>query len=462
MNKLLYDDIDTDIATILRDVDIDKDMTNYMAHDKMMHTNTLNYIITHMNIHDASNTIIINHSINNTMGTTYSDTDNAIITAYANKYKPLYNNIISNINHDNFIEALLNGMYVIRINQHWGNYDFTATIENYMKMYPKMITLLMRNLRGLYIYECTDAVLSKCESITELNIFCGTATTCEPFAKSLKKLYVDFGTESENDITDDGLSKCTNIEVLHASGNNKITKCDAFSQTLRELCVSWDNIYCTIDDYGIRLCRNIEKLYAHYNELITTCEPFSKTLKTLSASGLCGISDDGLRKCIAIECLDVSRNMKITTCEPFARTLRHLIATNRCGITNERLRICRSIEILIVDDNDKITTCDPFAKLLRVLSVRKNICGIGDVGLRLCKNIRYMFADGNDGITSCKLFAKSLRMISAGGSCGICDEELKLCPNIKDVYACGNPRINMGQMDLYKMCECRSRYCRLN
>jgi len=470
MHKLLYEN-NTDITTILRDVDINMNIDIYIgndisyhqklptdnianyvtAHDKMMHTNTINNIVKYSNIdHDASNMIIINHTINNKPKTPYDVhiNDDDIITAYANKYKPLYNNIISNIKHDKFMDALLNGMCVTKIQFYMSDcrvtddsvgveyYNFDDAMNEYMKLHPVVITSLLRNLRGLGTYRCADAGLLLCESITELKIRDGI-TTCEPFAKSLKILHADLGDPGDCNMTDDGISKCTNIEVLYACGNYKITTCDPFSQSLRELDVSMDECYCSINDHGIRLCRNIEKLNARCNEYITTCEPFAKTLRILSAAysrlqSLGGIADEGLRKCFRIERLDVSNNMKITTCKPFARTLRHLVAQYQCGISDAALRICTGIKILIVDDNNKITTCNPFAKSLKILSANGN-SGITDDGLRLCKNIRYLFADDNERITSCKPFSRTLQMISAKKSCGICDEELKLCPNIKYV-----------------------------
>jgi len=476
MYKLLYDDVYTNITTILRDVDINMNIddsyypklptdniANYVsAHDKMMYTNTINHIIKYSNIdHDASNMIIINHTINDNKPKTPYDVninDDDIITAYANRYKPLYNNAISNIKHDKFMNALLNGMCVTKIQFYMSYcritdvgidtlcYNFDDVMNEYMKLHPVVITSLLRNLRGLDTSRCMDAGLLLCESITELKIYDGI-TTCEPFAKSLKILHADISNNpGDCNMTDDGISKCTNIEVLYASGNNKITSCDPFSESLRELHVLMDEAgWCGMNDHGIRLCKNIEKLYAADNTNISTCEPFAKSLRILSASysylqSLGGISDEGLQKCFWIERLDVTNNMKITTCKPFARTLRHLVAQHPYGITDVALRICTGIEILIVDGNNKITTCNPFAKSLKVLSANYE-CGITDDGLRLCKNIRYLFANWNERITSCKPFSQCLRMISAEYTCGICDEELKLCPNIKYINACNNPKM---------------------
>ena len=448
MEDLLYAN-KTEISTILRDVDIkmniDNDISNHpkhikvqsekdyiMFHDKMLHSDTLNYIVEHPKL-GVCDIMIINHKITD---------ESMIMEAYANKYNVLYNNKITNILYPQFVEALLNGMNVTKM-----EYYDTDELIKYMKKYPKIMLPLLQNLRELYTdkyryeYENTmDEILSICKSIIELSIYCNIPT-CDPFAKLLKVLhaYNEFGYRSNT--TDDKISKCVNIEVLYASGNKRITKCDPFSGSLRELHAAYDESgWCGITDDGIRLCRKIEKLHADDNGKITTCEPFAKTLKILSAVGLCGITDDGLRKCIGIECLNISENDKITTCEPFARTLCHLIAESRCGITDAGLRMCTCIEILIVDKNDKITTCKPFAKSLRVISAMDN-SGITDVGLRLCKNIKYLIADENERITSCEPFATSLRMISIGGSCGICDKELVLCPNIKYMNTYKNSKI---------------------
>ena len=444
MEDLLYDN-KTEISTILRDVDIDNDihsdgvpnlpknLSKYiMLHDKMQHSNTLKYIIEQLKT-DVCDIMIINHKITD---------ESMIMEAYANNYNVLYNNKIRNILYPPFVKALLNGMNVRKI-----EYYDTDELIKYMKKYPKIMLPLLQNLRGLYTdkyryeYENTvDEILSLCESIIELSIYCNIPS-CDPFAKSLKVLHAYNKSGYRSNITDEKISKCVNIEVLYASGNKRITKCDPFSESLRELHASCDESgWCGITDDGMRLCRKIEKLHADDNGDITTCEPFAKTLRILSAIGLCGITNDGLRKCIGIECLNISENDKITTCEPFARTLCHLIAESRCGITDAGLRMCTCIEILIVDKNDKITTCKPFAKSLRVISAMDN-SGITDVGLRLCKNIKYLIADENERITSCEPFATSLRMISIGGSCGICDKELVLCPNIKYMNTYKNSKI---------------------
>jgi len=458
MDILLYENTCPDTSVILRDIDInthiDIDPTNntkshILAHDKLMHTDTLNHIINNKYAdHDASAIIIINHTLdkNADSTTTFADRCNSfqIITAYANGYKPLYNNIISDIRTDKFMDALLNGMHVTELNHMWYHDNFNDIINKYMKLHPTTMSSLLGNLRTLKTYKCANAISSMCKSITELETYDGT-TTCKPFKKTLKILHANSYIIRECKMSDNGLRTCKNIEVLHAMANNRISTCDPFSKTLRELCVSThDDCICSIDNRGIRLCKNIERLYAWDNDRITTCEPFAKSLKVLSAGESCCISDDGLRHCFGIEYLDASRNENITTCEPFARTLRKLEVRGSCGITNDALRVCTQIEMLNVDYNDKITTCDPFARSLIVLSARcdeTERCGITDDGLRLCKNIRYLFADDNDKITSCKPFAANLRMLSARGSCGIRDEERKLCPNITNMYTYGNPKI---------------------
>jgi len=437
---ILYENKNTvDIQTLLRDTNINADITTtVLTHDKLMDACALDRIMTGMNVnHDTLPTIIINHTLNKNNNT-------AIIDAYANQYHPLYNNIVSNIAHPKFIDAVTNGMHVTEIRHTPFHTD--TIINELLQTHPTIISSVMQNLHALTMHDCTDAILSMCNSITKLklNITSGI-TTCNSFAKTLKILHA-YGT---SDIGDDGLSLCTNIEVLHATANGKITTCDSFSQTLRVLYVSTNrDAPSGINDYGIRLCTNIEKLYACGNEYITTCAPFAKSLKLLSAPGSCAITDSGLRQCIFIQDLNISGNMNITTLAPFARSLRRLLADRRCGITNHSLRICNSIEILSVDYNDRITTCAPFAKSLRVLSANCYHddsyglqCGMTDDGLRLCTNIRYLFADNNSKITTCKPFADILRMVSAKKGCGISDDALKVCTNIKNKDTRGNPNI---------------------
>ena len=305
-----------------------------------------------------------------------------------------------------------------------------------------------------------DNALSSCTNLVELNAELNyKITTCAPFAKSLKILRANMHSVGHGDmrkiccekncgITNDGLSQCTNIEILHATDNVRITTCAPFANTLKKLNA---NGCCGITDDGLSTCTKIQQLCAVGNIGITTCAPFSNTLTMLLAGadnyGLCGITDAGLSLCSNISNLDAHCNQYITTCEPFARSLKKLNASNRiavnilCGISDAGLSLCCAIRELYANYNPKITTCAPFAKSIKILSASGETCGIADTGLTDCIKINKLFADNNPKITTCASFAKTLTILGANDYCGINDEGISRCTSITTLYASNNPKI---------------------
>ena len=302
----------------------------------------------------------------------------------------------------------------------------------------------------------TDDSLKLCTNIEILHATDNLRiTTCTPFAKSLKILYADGEWCA---ITDDGLLSCTTLQQLYVSDNAGITTCAPFANTLTILYAKNDK--GGIVDAGLSLCTMICELNASNNSKITTCAPFAKSLKILHAFERCGISDAGLSNCIAIEKLWVWDNPKITTCKPFARTLNMLDAHNNSGIDDKGLSHCASIIRLSAASNPKITTCDPFAGTLRELNAANmmghdrygnsriyDICGIGDAGLKMCNNIRDLCVYNNPKITTCVPFARTLHVLQASADCGISNDGLQSCYSLKYVITNGNPKINKDYIE---------------
>jgi len=266
-------------------------------------------------------------------------------------------------------------------------YSFTKSLKILTILSPDFFDtlLLRRNIMdtiSLPWYDSPiDAILSQCDAIEELyapNIRY-MMTTPQMFAKSLKVLDAS---GFRNGINDEWLEMCTSITELNADHNSGITTCDPFAKSLKKIrCID----ACGIGDDGLRTCTNIVALCADHNKKITTCAPFANSLETLSARVTCGISDDGLKMCTAITKLVAHCNHKITTCVPFANTLTVLYAGSDCGIGDKGIKTCYYIEHLDACDNPRITTCVPFSRSLKYLNAVN--CGITTTGIRSCKLI---------------------------------------------------------------------------
>jgi len=139
-------------------------------------------------------------------------------------------------------------------------------------------------------------------------------------------------------ITDSGLRSATQLVMLNAWRNSKITTVAPFGATLRELDASSTDVgilaeTCGITDSGLCNATQLVKLNAEGNSKITTVAPFASTLRDLGARYACGISDSGLRYATQLVKLKASSNSKITMVAPFGSTMRELNATENCGIT---------------------------------------------------------------------------------------------------------------------------------
>jgi len=170
------------------------------------------------------------------------------------------------------------------------------------------LTRIPSTITNLYISDSsiTDSMLLQCKKVRMLNIYQNDKiTTCNPFAKSLREVVLS----SFTGITDVGLALCKNIKILFVSGNSNISTCEPFAKSLRKLDAEYAS---AINDDGIKLCTNLRELYASHNKNITTCKPFAKSLKILAAHGSCGICDAGLRSCVNLKFVTSTNNMKIT------------------------------------------------------------------------------------------------------------------------------------------------------
>jgi len=353
---------------------------------------------------------------------------NAILELYI---VPSTKHAMLTINHtsrDNIVEIYACGSV----------YNLVYNYDMGMCPYDRLVAAISRGLivRNIVVYPYVkDSYIRSCTSVVRATIYWEfKITSFAPFEKSLRDLWI----ESSKWVGDDVLRNCTQIEILNARDNRRVTTCKPFANTLIKLVVSGE--YCGMCDDGLVTCHNIRELYACDNAKITTCAPFAKTLVRLNARWSCGINDAGLKSCFSIKILNASNNPKITTCAPFAKSLIVLYAPDSSGINDAGLSSCYSITELCAGNNPNITTCAPFAKsLISLIATGK--CGIADTGLSLCESIITLVACYNSKITTCAPFAKSLKYLRATFNCGINDTGLKLCSSIEEFYVYNNPKI---------------------
>ena len=405
IRKLLYDDdVTIDNQTLLSDLDMDA--TSFFISkvgeiiddhkiifsddisasdilticDKLALRDTIDKIFTHDNISAIPYaSLIINHSLS----------DDALIKLYAKPHTYTYNLLYGCIHYNTFKR---------RYSLKHGHRIFRNATRN--------------GLRVANIYAGDEFIdddhIQYCTSLTTLTIHDTDRkiTTCAPFAKSLKVLYI-YG----NIFNDEILQSCTSIVELYAGNNRGVTTCAPFANSLKVLDASHN---CGIGDDGLASCHFIKNLIAYNNIKITTCEPFANSLEILKASGNCGIADIGIVSCHNIKRLHAYDNPKITTCVPFAKSLKMLSASYDCGINDNSIASCYSLECLMANNNPMITTCAPFARSLKHLFAIGVRCGITTKEVLLCKFLVKLYSDGNDKIDRSKIRLPSDNISKSG------------------------------------------------
>jgi len=177
---------------------------------------------------------------------------------------------------------------------------------------------------------CDDGLYSRMQqfNISELNAnYNRRITTCKTFAKSLKILHACCNIPSNKNgyncgIGDYGLRLCTSITELYARHNYGITTCAPFAHSLRKLSIPFGS---GIRNEGLRLCMSITDLNVSCNPRAISCDPFANTLRILDVSwrihrithGMvyyksCGTGDEELRLCRSLTYLDARDNRRIT------------------------------------------------------------------------------------------------------------------------------------------------------
>ena len=159
-------------------------------------------------------------------------------------------------------------------------------------------------------------------------------------------------------LTDEILKAYSNVEMLNASNNPKITNLSEGKIILKNLKKLDASDYCGITDEGIKDLDLVE-LCASYNLKITNVNEgkvILKNLKKLEAGNDCGITDEGIKNLDLAE-LCASNNPKITNVsggEVILKNLKILYADGKCGISDEGIKGL-SLVTLYSMDNEKIT-----------------------------------------------------------------------------------------------------------
>jgi len=104
-------------------------------------------------------------------------------------------------------------------------------------------------------------------------------------------------------VNNKNIKLCRTLEefIVHDSDRVLVTTCEPVAKTLRKLTTSG------MGNSGLRLCTGLVDLNVDDNICVTTCEPFAESLRILSAQGRCTIGTTGLQLCTRIESLNASK-----------------------------------------------------------------------------------------------------------------------------------------------------------
>ena len=173
-------------------------------------------------------------------------------------------------------------------------------------------TLNILNLDDTY---ANNHNIKMCTRLKKLITYTSNITSCDHFAAHLVIL-------NAHGIGDYGLRLCTSITELYARHNYGITTCAPFAHSLRKLSIPFGS---GIRNEGLRLCMSITDLNVSCNPRAISCDPFANTLRILDVSwrihrithGMvyyksCGTGDEELRLCRSLTYLDARDNRRIT------------------------------------------------------------------------------------------------------------------------------------------------------
>jgi len=133
----------------------------------------------------------------------------------------------------------------------------------------------------------------------------------------------------------------TKLKILNVSHNPYITTCEPFAKTLRELYI--DGEMCGVDNDGMMLCDKLRVLSINYNRRISDCNSSGKTLVELYAHNS-DLRDWGLSSCTRLKYLDPTYSRNITECAPFAKTIKYVATYEKIYISNAKLLLCKKLE----------------------------------------------------------------------------------------------------------------------
>jgi len=291
-----------------------------------------------------------------------------------------------------------------------------------------------------------DAMIKNLQNISHLDCTNNsTITSCNHLGNALKILVAN----GNSGIGDAGIASCKGIVELRCNRNTKITTCAQFARTLRKLHIRGYRtpnsipsdkqilIKCGITDDSIKTCKYIEYLDCMGNNEITTCAPFANTLKVLVCNDV--MTDEGVKLCDSIEklhCRLYSSGKLLTTCDPFAVSLRTLDIDFGCGLRDASFKNCSNVKEFYCN-NPHIKSCAAFANSLVKLELDRASC-INDKGIEECVNIESLILRGNKYVSTLAPFAKTITKFYYD-TIECLPIRTTDCPNLKPEYVFAHP-----------------------
>ena len=284
---------------------------------------------------------------------------------------------------------------------------FLASLLEYLCSIPQLVTL---DLRGCNPNNITNELLM---------------TVAERHAPSLQRLCLPVQCDQ---VRQTALDCFTELDELHAESSQHLTNVHFCAAKLRKL---YATFAANLTDEGLSQATQLEVLHVGGTQDITTVAPFARKLLELRVAGFFnGITTDALVECTRLQVLDVSRNPNVRSLQPFAHCLRELEADIAPGITDNVLVAATSLVSLSVRWHAEITTVAPFAGTLRFLDA--SMSSMTDAGLSTAVNLVSLKAADNAAIRTLESFAATLLELDAcGESCGITDRSLNCSTELK-------------------------------
>ena len=173
---------------------------------------------------------------------------------------------------------------------------------------------------------------------------------------------------------DKAIAEATQLVMLNASSNPRVTTVAAFGATLIELYAAGN--VCGIRDAGLTTATNLVHLNVRYNSNIQSVTPFASTLLDLDAYEETVCADAALVNATNLVQLNCSNSDQITTVAPFGKSLRHLVAAYCTALDDDGLTSATNLVTLDCRFNPQITSLAFCATSLQQLIAAGKGCGV--------------------------------------------------------------------------------------